>query len=140
MRSTLFKLLLLLTLAAGALVLPSVAATSVTAAVVPVLTAPRSTVFVHTGVRNLSLSNEAVTVTLKVTNPGTCVSGSVIPSNVGAFALGLRPNETRLADLSLHVPASACSGTYSVTVTVKNSAGAVLATHTSAFKVEIPTP
>jgi len=140
MRSILVNSLLFLTLTAGVLVLPSAATTSVTSVVVPSITAPRSTIFVHTGVSNLSLTNEAVTVTLKITNPGTCVSGSVIPSNVGAFALGLRAKETRLAGLSLDIPASACSGTYTVTVTVENSAGTILATHTTSFQVEIPTP
>lgn len=44
------------------------------------------------------------------------------------------------ADLSLDIPGSTCSGTYTVTVVVKNSAGVVLASANSKFTVTIPTP
>jgi len=115
------------------------AATVATGAVTPSITAPGGKVFIHTAVSNLTVNNEAVSVTLNVTNPGTCVTGQ-LPSHAGAFAFGLKPRETRLADLSLDVPASACSGTYGVTVLVKNSAGTVLATHTAKFTVTIPAP
>ena len=117
----------------------SFAATSVTSAVVPSIAIGRSKVFIHTAVRNASANSQAVTVSIKVTNPGDCVSGK-IPTNAGAIAMGLRSNETRLADLSLDIPPSACSGTYTVVVTVKNSSGAVIASHTTTFKVDIPTP
>lgn len=130
------ELLLLL----GAFLVPaSSATTSVNSAVVPSIAVPRSKVFIHTAVRNASASAEAVTVSIEVTNPGACVSGK-LPTNAGAFAIGLRANETRLADLSLDIPASACSGTYGVTVTVKNSSGTVIASRTTKFTVEIPTP
>jgi len=129
----------LLAILGGLLVPASFATTNVTSAVVPSIAAPHSKVFIHTAVRNASVTAEAVTVSIKVTNPGACVSGN-LPSNAGAFAIGLRPNETRLADLSLDVSASACSGTYTVAVTVKNSSGALIASHTTTFTVDIPTP
>jgi hypothetical protein len=115
------------------------AATIATAAVTPAITVAGGKVFIHTAVSNMTMTNQAVSVTLHVTNPGTCVTGN-LPSQAGAFAFGLRRNETRLADLSLDIPASACSGTYSVTVLVKNSARTVLASHTAKFTVMIPTP
>ena len=129
----------LLAILGGLLVPASFATTNVTSAVVPSIAAPHSKVFIHTAVRNASATAEAVTVSIKVTNPGACVSGN-LPSNAGAIAIGLRPNETRLADLSLDVPASARSGTYTVAVTVKNSSGALIASHTTTFTVDIPTP
>ena len=70
-------------------------------------------VFIHTAVSNLTVTNKAVTVTLNVKNPRTCVTGQ-LPSHAGAFGFSLGRNETRLADLSLDVPPSACSGTYGV--------------------------
>jgi hypothetical protein len=94
-------------------------------------------VFIHDSITNRTITNQAVTVTLSITNPGTCVTGN-LPSQAGALALKLRPNETRMSALSLDIPPSTCSGTYGVTVTVKNSAGTVLATHTATFKVGIP--
>jgi len=115
------------------------AATVATAAVTPAITVAGGKVFIHTAVSNMTVTNQAVSVSLNVTNPGTCVTGH-LPSQAGAFAFGLKSNETRLADLSLDIPASACSGTYSVTVLVKNSAGTVLASHTAKFSVMIPTP
>jgi hypothetical protein len=115
------------------------AATVATAAVTPAITVAGGKVFIHTAVNNMTVTNQAVSVSLNVTNPGTCVTGH-LPSQAGAFAFGLKSNETRLADLSLDIPASACSGTYSVTVLVKNSAGTVLASHTAKFTVMIPTP
>jgi hypothetical protein len=126
-------------LIAGFFSVPSLAATTATAAVTPAVAVAGGKVFIHTAVSNLNQTNKAVTVTLNVTNPGTCVSGQ-LPSHAGAFAFGLRHNETRLADLSLDIPSSTCSGTYGVTVTVKNSSGTVLATHTTKFSVMIPAP
>jgi hypothetical protein len=126
-------------LIAGFFNVTSLAATTTTAAVTPAVTVAGGKVFIHTAVSNLTQTNQAVTVTLNLTNPGTCVSGQ-LSSHAGAFAFGLRRNETRLADLSLDVPSSACSGTYGVTVTVKNSSGTVLATHTTKFNVTIPAP
>jgi hypothetical protein len=117
----------------------SSAATVATAAVTPAITLPGGKVFIHTAISNMVVTNQAVSVTLNVTNPGTCVT-SHLPSQAGAFAFGLRPAETRFADLSLDIPASACSGTYSVTVLVKNSAGTILASHTAKFTVMIPSP
>jgi archaellum component FlaG (FlaF/FlaG flagellin family) len=96
-------------------------------------------VFIHTAVSNMTVNNQAVSVTLNITNPGTCVTGQ-LPSQAGALAFGLRARETRLADLSLDIPPSACSGTYSVTVLVKNAARTILASHTAKFTVMIPTP
>jgi len=126
-------------LVSGLFSLRSVAATVATGAITPSVTVAGGKVFIHTAVSNLTTMNKAVTVTLNVTNPGTCVTGQ-LPSHAGAFAFSLRRNETRLADLSLDVPTSTCSGTYGVTVIVKNSSGTVLATHSSTFKVMIPTP
>ena len=122
----------------GLLASTGFAATVATAAVTPSITAAGGKVFIHTATSNLTLNNKAVTVTLKIANPGMCVTG--FQSQAGAFAFGLNPGETRLADLSLDIPTSACSGTYGVTVEVKNSSGIVLATHSTKFTVTIPTP
>jgi hypothetical protein len=139
MKTQMGRFLLLGILLAGLLSSTSFAATIATAAVTPAITVAGGKVFIHTAVSNMTMTNQAVSVTLHVTNPGTCVTGN-LPSQAGALAFGLRRNETRLADLSLDIPASACSGTYSVTVLVKNSAGTVLASHTAKFTVMIPTP
>jgi hypothetical protein len=139
MSNRILKVLALGVLFGGLLASTSFAATVATAAVTPSITAPGGKVFIHTAATNQTLNNEAVTVTLKVTNPGTCVTAN-LPSQAGAFAFGLNAGETRLADLSLDIPASACSGTYGVTVEVKNASGTVLATHTTKFTVVIPTP
>jgi hypothetical protein len=96
-------------------------------------------VFIHAAVSNLTLANQAVTVTLNITNPGTCVTNH-LPSQAGALAFGLRPAETRFGDLSLDIPPSACSGTYTVNVVVKNSSGVTLATASAKFTVSIPVP
>ena len=139
MSNRIFKVLALGVLFGGLLASTSFAATIATAAVTPSITAPGGKVFIHTAASNQTSNNEAVTVTLKITNPGTCVTGN-LPSQAGAFAFGLNAGETRLADLSLDIPAAACSGTYGVTVEVKNASGTVLATHTTKFTVAIPTP
>jgi uncharacterized membrane protein len=110
----------------------------VNGAATPLVVAPGSHVTIHSSVENLTTTNQAVTVTLTVTNPGECVSAGA--KNVGVLALGLTPRETRLATLSTSIPTSACSGTYEVTITVTSSTGAVLAKHTSSFTVTIPTP
>lgn len=137
MIAKLCKLSVLMILVAGLFASTSFAATVATAAVTPTITAPGGKVFIHTAMTNQTVTNEAVTVTLTVSNPGTCVTGH-LPSQAGAFALALRPNETRLADLSLDIPTSTCSGTYGVTMTVKNSTGTILASHTAKFTVAIP--
>jgi hypothetical protein len=137
MKTKLAKSLVLVILLGGLLASTSVAATVATAAVTPAITVPGGKVFIHTSVGNLTVTNQAVSVALDVTNPGTCVTGH-LPSHAGALAFSLRPSETRLADLSLDIPASTCSGTYGVTIVVKNSAGTVLATHTAKFTVTIP--
>ena len=135
----LVKMLALGVLVGGMLASTSFAATVATAAVTPSITEPGGKVFIHNAASNLTLNNEAVTVTLKITNPGTCVTGQ-LPSQAGAFAFALNPHETRLAELSLDIPPSACSGTYGVTILVKNSSGMVLASHTTKFTVTIPAP
>lgn len=139
MKTKLGNLLLLSLLIGGLFTSTSFAATLATAAVTPSITAPGGKVFIHTAISDTTVTNQAVSVTLNVTNPGTCVTGQ-LPSQAGAFAFSLKPTETRFADLSLDIPASACSGTYSVTVVVKNSAGTLLASHTAKFTVNIPTP
>jgi hypothetical protein len=121
-------------LLAGLFVSNSFAAIVATAAVTPSITAPGAKVFL---VSNMNITNQAVSVTLSITNPGTCVTCH-LPSQAGAFAFALRPRESRLADLSLDIPPSACSGTYMVTVLVKSSAGTVLASRTTKFTVTIP--
>jgi hypothetical protein len=139
MKTQLGKLLLLGILFGSLFTSTSFAATVATTAVTPSITVAGGKVFIHTAVSNMTVTNQAVSVTLNVTNPGTCVTAH-LPSQAGAFAFGLKSSETRFADLSLDIPASACSGTYSVTVLVKNSAGTVLASHTAKFAVMIPTP
>jgi len=131
--------LLLLGLLGGLFTPTSFAAIVATAAVTPSVTVAGGKIFIHTSVSNMTVTNQAASVTLTITNPGTCVTGH-LPSQAGAFAFGLKPSETRFADLSFDIPASACSGTYSVIVLVKNSAGTVLASHTAKFTVTIPTP
>ena len=134
MKTKLCKSLLLGILICGVLASTGVAATVATGAVTPAITVPGGHVVIHTAVSNMTITNPAVTVSLTVLNPGSCVRND-LPSTAGAFAFSLRPNETRMADLSLDIPSSACAGTYSVTIVVKNSAGAVLATHTAKFTV-----
>ncbi len=139
MQKKIANTLLLLTLVTGLLASTSFAATfRASGSVTPSIVAPGATVFIHTAVQNLTTTNEAVTVGLTVKNPGTCTNA--IAPHTGAFAFNLKSSETRIAALSLNVPPSACSGTYDVTITVTNSAGTVLATHTATFTVEIPTP
>ena len=104
----------------------------------PLVVAPGSHVIIHSSVENLTTTNQAVTVTMTVTNPGECVSAGT--KNIGVLALGLMPKETRLATLSESIPTSACSGNYEVTITVTSRTGVVLAKHTSTFSVTIPTP
>jgi uncharacterized membrane protein len=104
----------------------------------PATVAPGSTVFINSSVENLTTTNQAVTVTMTVKDPGESVSGAA--TNVGALLLNLNPKETRLATLSVNVPTSACSGIYDVTITVTNNAGSMLATHTATFTVTIPVP
>ncbi len=139
MQKKIVNALALLILVTGLLASTGFAATvRASGSVTPSIVAPGATVFIHSAVQNLTTTNQAVTVALTVKNPGTCASA--IAPHTGAFAFSLRSSETRMAALSLDVPPSACSGTYSVTITVTNSADAVLATHTATFTVEIPTP
>jgi hypothetical protein len=139
MSKKLVKMFALLVICGAVLASTSFAETFATVAVTPSITVQGGKVFIHTAAVNQTASSQAVTVTLHVTNPGTCVTGH-LPSQAGAFAFGLNAGETRLADLSLDIPPSACSGTYVVTVLVKNSSGVVLATHTTKFTVMIPAP
>jgi hypothetical protein len=138
-KSKAVKLIGIAVIVSGLFAVSSYAATVATGAVIPAVATPGSKVMIHTGVSNLTQTNRAVTVTLTVSNPGTCVTGH-LPTHAGAMAFDLRHGETRLGDLSLDIPPSACSGTYGVTVTVKNSSGTVLATHTSKFTVTVPGP
>jgi hypothetical protein len=112
----------------------------VSGAATPAAVPPGSAVFIHSSVENLTTSNQAVSVMLTVKDPGECVSTAATATHLGTLLLNLRPRETRLAMLSANVPGSACSGTYSVSITVRNSAGTVLATHTATFTVTIPAP
>jgi uncharacterized membrane protein len=108
----------------------------VNGAATPLVVAAGSHVTIHASVENLTTANQAVTVTMTVTNPGDCVSSGA--KNIGVLKLGLAERETRLATLSSNIPTSACSGTYEVTITVTSSTGVVLAKHTSTFTVTIP--
>lgn len=128
------KPLALLLVLATMPVMPASAATTVRASVFPAATVAGGTVTIHTGLANRASTSKAVTATITVKNPGSCVTNN-LPKNAGAVALGLKPWETRLATLSLTIPPRACAGTYSVTVTVKNSAGTVIATHTTTFTI-----
>lgn len=117
----------------------SFAATTVNAGVVPAITPPGSTVFIHTAVVNTSATPGPVTVTVHVTNPGGCVSDAVNP-NAAALAFPMRSTETRFASLSMDIPQAACSGTYTVSVTVKNSITGVTFTKKTTFTVAIGAP
>jgi hypothetical protein len=137
MNKRIAKSVLPFALVTGLLVSTSFAATvSTSGSVTPSRVAPGAMVFIHSALENHAITNQAVTVALTVNNPGGCVSG--IAKQAGAFAFNLGPHETRLAELSLSVPPSACSGAYSVTITVTNAAGTVIATHTTTFTVKIP--
>lgn len=115
------------------------AASTVNAGVVPSMTPPGRTVFIHTAIVNASATPGPVTVTVHVTNPGGCVSDAVNP-NAAAFALPMRSTETRFATVSMDIPQSACSGTYTVSVTVKNTITGVTFTKKTTFTVEIGAP
>ena len=137
MNTPISKSIMLFLVVTALLITTGFAATVTTSgSVIPSRVAPGTMVFIHSAVENRAITNQAVTVVLTVDNPGGCVSG--IATQVGALAFNLRPHETRLAALSLSVPPSACSGTYSVKITVTNASGTVLATHTATFTVKIP--
>lgn len=121
-----------------ALSVASYATTSVRASVFPSSTSRGGTVIIHTGVVNNSAASEAVTVSIIVTNPGACVRNNV-PTHTGSIAMPLSGQETRLATLSMKIPADACAGTYTVKVVVKNSSGTVIASHTTTYTVN-PVP
>ncbi len=121
-----------------ALSVASYATTSVGASVFPASTSRGGTVIIHTGVVNNATVSEAVTVSINVTNPGECVKSNV-PTHTGSLAMPLSARETRLATLSMKIPADACAGTYTVKVVVKNSSGTVIASHTTTFTVN-PVP
>ena len=61
-------------------------------------------------------------------------------TNAGAFSFPLHSTETRFATLSMDIPQSACSGTYTVTVTVKNTITGVTFTKKTTFTVMIGAP
>ena len=103
MRNSFAKYFLSVALVAGLLVVNAFAGTLVSAAVTPSVVAPGSTVFIHDSVINGTLTNQAVTVMLSVTNPGACVTGH-LPSQAGALAFTLRPRETRISALSMNIP------------------------------------
>jgi len=139
MNTRIAKSLGLFILMAGTLAATGFAQTvRVTAAATPAIVSPGSTVFINSSVENLTTTNQAVTVTLTVNNPGECMSAAA--TNIGSLLLSLGPKETRLSTLSVNVPTSSCSGTYDVTIMVTNSVGAVLAKHTATFTVTIPQP
>ncbi len=133
----------LLVLLGGCLVSSSFAATRVTSAVVPsVATADNQKVFIHTAVRNVSAAAEAVTVSIDVTNPGGCIYRENFQAMRGLRQSACVLEASKLGWLTsrLTFRRPPCSGTYTVTVTVKNSSGAVIASHTTKFTVDLPTP
>lgn len=133
-----FTRLAVLIVMACALSAASYATTSVSASVFPARTPRTGTVTIRTGVHNSAASSEAVTVSITVTNPGQCVRKAV-PTHAGSIAMPLDGWETRVATLSMKIPADACAGTYSVKVVVRNSSGAIIASHTTTFTVN-PVP
>ncbi len=122
-----------------ALTTPVFAATALgTVTVFPASTVPGGTVTVHT--TEGSSVSQPVKVTISVQNPGSCVEGK-IPSFVGSVLMNLKAGVLRTDALSLTTPASACAGTYTVKVTVINTAtNTTLATHTTAFTIEPKQP
>ncbi len=116
----------------------SYASTSASVSVFPTATPRTGTVTIRTGVHNSAATAEAVTVSITVNNPGECVR-KVVPTNTGAIAMPLAAWETRVATLSLKIPADACAGTYTVKILVKNAAGTVVASRTTTFTVN-PVP
>ncbi len=134
MLKSVWKGLALVVALVGLLSATGFAATTVRSSVFPSTTPVGGTIVFHTGVANTSTTAEAVSVTLNITKPGTCVT-SHLPANAGTLLMTLPGQNIRLSTLSLTVPPSSCTGTYTVTTTVKNSSGTVIATHTTTFTV-----
>ena len=112
MKTQLGRLLVLGVLLGGLFSSTGFAATVATAAVTPAVTVAGVKVFIHTAVSNMTVSNQAVTVTLNVANPGTlCDRTSTVACR--SIRVWSQVQRTRLAELSLDIPPSACSGTYS---------------------------
>lgn len=95
MKSKAVKLIGIAVVVSGLFAVSGYAATVATGAVIPAVATPGSKVMIHTGVSNLTQTNRAVTVTLTVSNPGTCVTGH-LAAHAGAMAFDLRHGETRL--------------------------------------------
>ncbi len=122
------KIGLIATLALCCAALPA-AATTVSAAAFPWSTVRGGTVMLHTGIQNTAGSSQAVTVSLAVTGPCAFVA------NAGTLGLKIAAYETRTASISYRFPLTACEGTYTLTVTVKNSSGVVIAQHKTTITI-----
>lgn len=133
MKRTIFYFLAMAVLAVSTFANSANAQIAVHSAVFPAATVPGGTIVFHAGLVNPDNTAAPVTATITVTNPGQCVSEKV---SGGALAVKLSPRETRLVTLTSSIPAAACAGTYTVTVTVKNSSGGTIATHKTTFTVD----
>lgn len=101
--------------------------------VFPAATVPGGTVTVHT--TEGSPVSAPVKATITVDNPGSCVVGK-IPTFVGSLNMNLKPGVLRNSTMSLTTPAAACTGTYTVKVTVVNTTtNTTIATHTTTFTI-----
>ncbi len=83
----------------------------------------------HTGVQNTAGTSEGLTVSLTVTGPCAFVS------NAGNLGMKIAAYETRTASISYRFPLTACEGTYTLTVTVKNTSGVVIAQHKTTITI-----
>lgn len=118
-------------LLAVALSAPSFAATTVVVAGSPSAVAAGQSTMALAAVRNASTTSQAVTVTLAITGP----CANLFPAKVGVAAVTLKPGETRRVGISYALPNMACSGSYTLTATVRNSAGTIIATNTAHITV-----
>jgi hypothetical protein len=89
MNANVSKIFLLTATLGSLLVSTGFAATRATTAVTPSVTVAGNKVFLHTAVSNLAVTNEAVTVSVNITNPGTCVTGHLPTQVEGANPYGI---------------------------------------------------
>lgn len=102
----------------------------------PSATVPGGTVIASTTIHNGNTTSEGATATLTINGP----CADLFPAQVGAVALRLAANETRTATVSFRFPLRSCTGIYTLTVTVKNSSGQVIATHHTTITLEPAVP
>lgn len=110
------------------------AATSATATVwsAPGRTVPGATLIANAAVKNTLTTGQNVKITLTLTGP----CASMFPGKIATTFLSLRPQEVRTEAVSYRVPSNVCDGTYTLTVTVTDSSGTVIATHSTTIVID----